>query len=160
MYVVYNDALSLPTYCICVHTQLLAFIMCVCVYFFLILEKSYHVYDGFVFPSQKWVERIHQYTSNTGINTKNAWGNALTIYLQHFKLNHFETEDFDISGTCETICDIYFHIKYKSFLPFQGENKPISLSDTEHLNNGVRKVCDVLALCVILYKELQRISSK
>jgi len=86
------------------------------------------------------MERIHQYTSMTGINTKNAWGSALTIYLQHYKLNYAETEEFDISGMCETICGIYFHIKYKCFVPFQGENRPISLSDTEHLNNGVRKV--------------------
>ena len=105
------------------------------------LERSYHVYDGFVFPSEKWVDRIHHYANNTGITTKNSWGNALAIFLQHFKLNHTEIEDFDIAGMYKTICEIYFHIKYKTFLPFKGESKPISLSDTEHLNNGVRKVC-------------------
>ena len=114
---------------------------------FIFLERSFHVYDGFMFPSKRFVDRIHHYANNTGINTKNAWGQALTIYLQHFKLNHTEPEDFDIAGMSDYVCDVYFHIKYKTFLPFQSENKPMSLSDTEHLNNGVRKVCN--AVCYI-----------
>ena len=101
---------------------------------------SYHVYDGFVFPSEKRWDKIYHYSNSTGINTKNAWEIALALFLQKHKIVYTETEDFDITGMCETICGIYFHIKQKTFMPFKSEHRPISMSNSEHLDNGVRKV--------------------
>ncbi|XP_065899490.1 E3 ubiquitin-protein ligase rnf213-alpha-like isoform X3 [Dysidea avara] len=119
------------------------------------ISTSYHVYDGFVFPSEKRWDKIYHYSNSTGINTKNAWEIALALFLQKHKIVYTETEDFDITGMCETICGIYFHIKQKTFMPFKSEHRPISMSNSEHLDNGVRK----WILNIVSYLDHHRSSS-
>ena len=106
----------------------------------LILGKTFHVYDGFVFPGEKWWSYIAQFIKITGIDTKNAWGCALTAFLNKLKVLHTEPEEFNISRQCDLIYQIYFHIKQKRFVPYSGGNRPVHLSDIEQLNNRLQKV--------------------
>lgn len=115
---------------------------------FVFLDASYDIYDGFVFPSNKKWDRISYYSDIAGVNPKNAWEHALEFFLQKYKIQHNESEDFDIVGMWETIREIYFQMKRKKFISFNGKQF-ISFSDTEQFDRGLRKVC-VNACCTII----------
>lgn len=108
----------------------------------------FHVYDGFIFPSEEWRNDIYYFTQNTGVNTKNACGHALITFLNKLQLFYSGSGEFDISSVCDKICYIYFHMRQKCVVPFKTGNSSTALCSAEQLDVGLRQVGRIIIVCI------------
>ena len=104
------------------------------------LEKLHHVYDGFIFPTETWPGWFLHLIKTQRINTKNAWGFAMNIFLQRLRLTQKETEDYDIANLYEAVYGIYCHIRHKRFA---AKGKFVVFPEVEQLRSGIQKVCSL-----------------
>ena len=104
----------------------------------------YHVYDGFIFPSLRWHEKLYSYITKVNINTKESHGYALFIYLQNKRL--IDATDMTIisstiSNLLERTCEIYFQLKEKNYMYSDERKGCLYFNCTEQLHKGLEKVC-------------------
>ena len=104
------------------------------------VERLFHVYDGFVFPHESWWVKINKYFSDTGIGTKESHGFALRVFLETV---HWKMSGFDIARAFDNVCNLYFQLKQKKYLPYTTHNRYAPFNCTDHLNRGLSQV-----LCV------------
>ena len=104
----------------------------------------YHVYDGFIFPSEKWWNKISEFFVSTGINSKESYRFALTIYLESIKLMMTRPINHVINNISKSVCGIYLELKQKKFLQFDDINKVAQLPCADDLNKALQKVSSKL----------------
>jgi len=112
------------------------------------IGKPFQVYDGFIFPSEEWQTCISNFTYNTKITTKNSWRHALITFLNQLP---FRSAELNISSLCDEICCIYFHMKWRFFVPFNAGSTPTSFCNAEELNVGLQQVSIILLLYDCMY---------
>ena len=104
----------------------------------------HHVYDGFIFPTLNWREKIFNYFKIVNMNTKESHGYALLIYLQSKKLID-TTEMMMTSSTISNLlgrsCKIYFQLYEKSYMHSDEAKGSVYFKWTEELHKGLEKVC-------------------
>jgi len=101
---------------------------------FYILEESFQVYDGFIYPNATlW----NNYFSNTGIHTKDSHGYALVIFLKKINL---DISGFDISRTYETVRSVYLQLKHKEYLFYHDVKRVAQFCCTDQLDKGLQQV--------------------
>ena len=102
----------------------------------------HHVYDGFIFPTQSWREKIINYVTKVNINTKELHGCALLIYLQS-KVSLATTEMTMTSSTITDLCDkvlgMYFHFGKKIYM-FPHQVGYVYLHFDDELLKGLEEV--------------------
>ena len=103
-----------------------------------IVEKLFHVYDGFVFPHEYQWNKIYKYFVSKGISTQNSHGYALIYFL---KMINFVPSKFDIAKTFEAVCDVYFQLKQKMYLLHAEPSKRTYFCCTNELDRGLHQVC-------------------
>ena len=113
---------------------------------------AHHVYDGFIFPTLNWRDKIFNYIKRVNINTKESHGYALLIYLRSIKL--LDTAEMTmtsstISDLLERACKIYFQLNEKNYMCSDEAKGCVYFKCTEQLHKGLEKVC-----CCILYSVL------
>ena len=100
------------------------------------------MYDGFIFPTQSWGEKILNYVTKVNINTKELHGYALLIYLQS-KASLATTEMTMTSSTITDLFDkvfrIYFHFD-KKFYMFPHKVGHVYLHCVDELLKGLEEV--------------------
>lgn len=101
------------------------------------------MYDGFIFPTQSWHERIINYVTKVNINTKELHGHALFIYLQR-KVSIATTEmimtNSTITDLCGNVLGIYFHLDKKYYMFSHKESGCVYLYCTDELVKGLEEV--------------------
>ena len=102
----------------------------------------HHVYDGFIFPTQSWHEKIINYITKVNINTKELHGYALLIYLQS-KASLVTTEMTMTSSTITDLCDkvlgMYFYLDGRSYM-FPHKDGSVYSYCTDELLKGLEEV--------------------
>ena len=103
----------------------------------------YQVYDGFIFPTQRWYEKLMNYFPNVKVNPKEPHEHALLIHLQWRRLIHTTemiTDSAVISDLLEGVCEIYFQLEEKNFVRSDGTKTRIYFNPTEQLRKGLEQV--------------------
>ena len=103
----------------------------------------YHVYDGFIFPSEKWPwwNRISDLFSSTGLSTKESYQIALIIYLESVMLWTSLPLNHAIKYISSSVCKIYMDLKQRKFLQYEEINKFTQYNCVDQLNRALQKVC-------------------
>lgn len=106
------------------------------------------MYDGFIFPTPHWYERLINYFPKAKVNTKEPYGDALFIYLRNRRLiNTTEmiiADSVVISNLFERVCEIYFQIEGKDFVRSDETKGRIYFNPTEQLHKGLEQVSVLL----------------
>ena len=110
-----------------------------------IIEKLFHVYDGFVFPNEDFWDKINSFLMDVGLNTKDSYGYALIIFLKAIDLSIL---GFDILETLKTVQIIYFQLRRKRYSLYNDSKKVTHFSSTDHLDKGLQQVCMYIAMYV------------
>ena len=104
----------------------------------------YHVYDGFIFPTQRWYEKFVNYFTKVKISNKEPHGYALLIHLQsRYLINTSErimTDSAVISNLLERVCKIYFQLQEKNYVRLDEKKGRIYFNNTEQLHKGLVQV--------------------
>ena len=108
--------------------------------FLFALEHCYHVYDGFIFPSESWWNKIADFIMATGINTKDSFGYALTIHLQSVKISMSSLIHYGTGNISKNVCSIYFKLRQKKFLHFDDIKKVTHFSCADQLDKALQNV--------------------
>ena len=102
------------------------------------------MYDGFIFPTQRWYEKLINYFPRVKVNTKEPHGHALLIHLQNRRLiNTTEmiiTDSAVISELLERVCEIFFKLQEKNFVRSDETKARIYFNPTEQLRKGLEQV--------------------
>ena len=110
----------------------------------------YHVYDGFIFPTQRWWEKAINFLTKVKVNAKEPHGYSLLIHLQSIRLiNTTEmiiTDSAVISDLLERVCEIYFQLQEKTFVQSDETKGRIYFNPTEQLHKGLGQVSMLLYL--------------
>ena len=122
-------------------------------YFFI---GAYHVYDGFIFPTLNWRERVFNYLKNVNISTMESHGYALLIHLQsRIKINTTEmtlTGSTMISDLFVGVCKVYFLLKQKNYMHSDKAKGCVYFNCNEQLQKGLKEVS--MLLCHIVYRNI------
>ena len=108
----------------------------------------YHVYDGFIFPTQNWHEKIISYLTKLKIDTMQSHRYALFMYLQNKKLvdrTEMMMTISNISKLLEKACEIYFQLNGKNYMRSDESKGCICLKCTEQLHKGLEEV----SICIM-----------
>ena len=104
------------------------------------LEKSFNIYDGFVFPNTTWWSKINNYFSATGINTKDSHGYALNIFLK--QSIDLSIQGFEVAKSTEIVTRIYLQLKNKKYFPSIDTQKLTQFCCNDQLDKGLQQVCN------------------
>ena len=108
----------------------------------------YHVYDGFIFPTQRWYEKLMSYFTKVKVNVKEPHGYALLIHLQSRRLiNTTEmiiTDSAVLSDLLERVCEIYFQLQGKIFVHSDETKGRIYFNPAGQLRKGLEQVSVLL----------------
>ena len=101
------------------------------------VEKLFNVYDGYVFPPEDWLNKIHNFLTVTGMKTKESHGYAVKFFLQNIDLS---TSGFDILGTIQMARRVYFQLRQKRYMLVNDAGKLTHFCCIDHLDKGLQQV--------------------